>query len=130
MKRLRLNNNPDFEVKVFVLNHTGISLFVRLDEFDIDEASITIDLVQLPPLGASTHMAEIIEQGTAFFVKIYPNKKPDGEYFKSHRLIMKDEEVLEIMTVTEINNEKATMEITYTIKPKYTPPVTDDYPKM
>lgn len=130
MKQLRLSNHPDFEVKIFVLNHTGILLFIRVDEFDTDEASITIDLAQLPPLDASTHMTEVIEQGTAFFIKIYPNKKPDGEYFKSHRLIMKDEEVFEVATETEIDNEKATMDITYTIKPKYTPAVTDDYPKM
>ena len=127
---MKLNKDPDFEVNVWVLNRSGILLFIRVDEFKPDEASITLALSQLPPLEAGTKNTETIEQGTAFLIQIFPNQKRNDKYFTSHRLIFKDEEVIMVLTETEMDKEKDTMDITYTIKPKYTPIITDDNPKM
>jgi len=127
---LSKNNDSDSEIDVWILNGTGILLFVRVDEFKIDEASITIDIAQLPALESSTKANDIIEQGTLYGVKLYPNEAPNGGFFKSHRLILKNEEAIDVIKETETDDDTNTTDITYTIKPKYTPAVIDDYYKM
>lgn len=126
---MKLNNDPDFEVNVWILNHTGVLLFARVDEFELDEALISIALEQLPPLEASTRATETIEQGTCLCMKIYPNEK-SGEAFLTHQIILKDEEVIDMFSETESDDKENFMDIIYIIKPKYTPAVADDYPKM
>ncbi len=126
---MKSNKNPDFEISVWILNHTGVLLFTRLDEFKPREASLSIDLEQLPPLEASTKATEILEQGTAICIKVFPNAG-ENEEFNEYRIILKNEEVIEVLTETETDEEKDAMDITYTIKPKYTRAVTDDDPRM
>ncbi len=122
------NKNSDFRLDVWVLNQTGVKIFIRVDEFQPGEISFTVSLAPLPALESSTLGVDVYEPGMQAVGEIFPERRNDPDLYQQHRLIMKDEEFIEVMTENKSGGrDKNSKLIIYTIKPKHSlPPSADD----